>query len=252
MISQPLFVVEGLAKRFGEFVVTDKVSLDLCGGEVHALIGPNGAGKSTLVHLLSGLVTTDSGRIQLAGQDLTHMPPHRRVRHGLGRCFQITSIFRSSSVRENLRLALQCRRTSSFRFFNDRNAVAGLAERVDELASRLGLTRELDRIAGTLTHASQRRLDLALALASEPKVLLLDEPMAGLGPDESAELVDLIQGLRSHAGILLIEHDMDAVFKLADRISVLVQGRIFASGPPKRIRENADVQAVYLGAKEHS
>ena len=242
-----LFTAEGLVKRFGGLLATDHVDLAVETGEIHALIGPNGAGKSTLVNLISGLLPADAGRIVLDGVELTALAPHARTRAGLARCFQITSVFRNDSVRDNLLLAVQAQAGSSFRCLSRRDAEHALQERAEALAQRVGLTEGLERNAGTLAHGLQKRLDLALALAARPKLLLLDEPMAGMGHDESLRVVELIQRLRQNMAILLIEHDMDAVFKLADRITVLVYGKVLACGSAQEIRSNADVQAVYLG-----
>ncbi len=244
-----LFQVQGLVKRFGGLLATDHVSLTVEPGEIHALIGPNGAGKTTLVHQISGLLAPDAGRIVLDGQDLTHLPMHRRVALGLSRCFQVTRIFLNQSVRDNLLLAVQAHSGSSFRFLQPRSSAHGLYERADQLAERVGLQHNLNGLAGALPHGAQRTLDVALALAATPKLLLLDEPMAGMGPDESLQMVELIETLRRDMAVLLIEHDMDAVFRLADRISVLVYGRVLTSGTPDAIRNNAEVQAVYLGTE---
>ena len=244
-----LFRAEGLVKRFGGLLATDHVDLAVEAGEIHALIGPNGAGKSTLVNLISGLLPADAGRIVLDGVDLTALAPHARTRAGLARCFQITSVFRNDSVRDNLLLAVQAQAGSSFRCLSRRDAEHALQERAEALAQRVGLTEGLERNAGTLAHGLQKRLDLALALAARPKLLLLDEPMAGMGPEDSQQMVDLIRSLRSETAILLIEHDMDAVFQLADRISVLVYGKVLTSGDAAHVKGHAEVQAVYLGTE---
>ena len=244
-----LFRAEGLVKRFGGLLATDHVDLAVEAGEIHALIGPNGAGKSTLVNLISGLLPADAGRIVLDGVDLTALAPHARTRAGLARCFQITSVFRNDSVRDNLLLAVQAQAGSSFRCLSRRDAEHALQERAEALAQRTGLTEVLERNAGTLPHGVQKRLDLALALAVRPKLLLLDEPMAGMGPEDSQQMVDLIRSLRSETAILLIEHDMDAVFQLADRISVLVYGKVLTSGDAAHVKGHAEVQAVYLGTE---
>ena len=244
-----LFRAEGLVKRFGGLLATDHVDLAVEAGEIHALIGPNGAGKSTLVNLISGLLPADAGRIVLDGVDLTALAPHERTRAGLARCFQITSVFRNDSVRDNLLLAVQAQAGSSFRCLSRRDAEHALQERAEALAQRAGLAEVLERNAGTLPHGLQKRLDLALALAARPKLLLLDEPMAGMGPEDSQQMVDLIRSLRSETAILLIEHDMDAVFQLADRISVLVYGKVLTSGDAAHVKGHAEVQAVYLGTE---
>lgn len=243
-----LFSATGLVKQFRGLRATDQVSLDVAAGEVHALIGPNGAGKSTLVNLISGMIPADAGRIVLDGVDLAGLSAHQRVRAGLSRCFQVTNLFREASVRDNLRLAVQSHLGSSFGLWGRRDAEDEINGRAEALAAQVGLASALDRVAGSLPHGAQRQLDIALALAARPRLLLLDEPMAGMGPDESVRVVELIQGLRQHMAILLIEHDMDAVFKLADRISVLVYGRVLASGGVDAIRTNPEVQAVYLGS----
>ena len=244
-----LFRAEGLVKRFGGLLATDHVDLAVERGEIHALIGPNGAGKSTLVNLISGLLAADAGRIVLDGVDLTALAPHQRSRHGLARCFQITSVFRNDSVRDNLMLAVQAQSGSSFRCLARRDAEHALLQRAEVLAQRVGLTEMLDRNAGTLPHGVQKRLDVALALASRPRLLLLDEPMAGMGPEDSAQMVALIRSLASETAILLIEHDMDAVFELADRISVLVYGKVLTSGDAAHVRGHPEVQSVYLGTE---
>ena len=244
-----LFSAQGLVKRFGGLLATDHVDLAVEGGEIHALIGPNGAGKSTLVNLISGLLPADAGRIVLDGTELTTLAPHARSRHGLARCFQITSVFRNDSVRDNLVLAVQAHAGSSFRCLARRDAEHALQQRAEALAQRVGLTEVLERNAGTLAHGVQKRLDVALALASQPKLLLLDEPMAGMGPEDSQQMVTLIRSLRSEMAILLIEHDMDAVFQLADRISVLVYGKVLTSGDAAHVKAHPEVQSVYLGTE---
>lgn len=247
-----LFVAEGLVKRFGGLLATDHVDLTVAPGEIHALIGPNGAGKSTLVNLISGLLPADAGRIVLDGVDLTALAPHQRVRHGLARCFQITSVFRNDSVRDNLLLAVQAQAGSSFHCLRRREAETALMDGALTLADKVGLAEVLDRPAGTLPHGMQKRLDVALALAARPKLLLLDEPMAGMGPEDSLQMVALIDRLRRDAAILLIEHDMDAVFQLADRISVLVYGRVLTSGDAAHVKGHPEVQSVYLGTEVHA
>lgn len=245
-----LLSIENLVKRFGALTATDHVSLQVEQGEIHALIGPNGAGKSTLVHLISGLLPADGGSLKLDGQELIHLAPHQRVAAGLSRCFQITSIFPKLSVAENLLLAVQAHHSNSFRWFKVRDKDAVLKARAWQLAQRVQLQDSWNTIAGTLPHGAQRKLDVALAIAATPKLLLLDEPMAGMGPAESEEMVELIQQLRKDMAILLIEHDMDAVFQLADRITVLVYGKVFAQGSSEQIQHDPRVQAVYLGQED--
>jgi ABC-type branched-subunit amino acid transport system ATPase component len=246
--STPALQASGLVRRFGALVATDQVSLALMPGEIHAVIGPNGAGKSTLIHLLSGTLPADAGALLLNGTDITRMPPHRRVAAGLSRSYQITNVFKRLSVLDNLLLAVQARDGGSFRFWRPRAAERHLYEAAQALARECGMdTAALARVAGTLPHGEQRKLEFALALASRPTVLLLDEPMAGMGPDETARLADLIESMRGRAAMLLVEHDMDAVFRLADRISVLVYGRVIATGTPEQIRNDPAVRQAYLG-----
>ena len=245
-----LLSIQNLVKRFGALTATDHVSLQVEQGEIHALIGPNGAGKSTLVHLISGLLPADGGSLKLDGQELIHLAPHQRVAAGLSRCFQITSIFPKLSVAENLLLAVQAHHSNSFRWFKVRDKDAALQAKAWELAHRVQLESQWNTVAGTLPHGAQRKLDVALAIAATPKLLLLDEPMAGMGPAESEEMVALIQQLRKDMAILLIEHDMDAVFQLADRITVLVYGKVFAQGTSEQIQNDPRVQAVYLGQED--
>lgn len=248
-----LLSIQNLVKRFGALTATDHVSLAVEKGEIHALIGPNGAGKSTLVHLISGLLPADGGSLKLDGQELIHLAPHQRVAAGLSRCFQITSIFGQLTVAENLLLAVQAHHSNSFRWFKVRDKDAELKAKAWELAQRVQLQANWADTAGSLPHGAQRKLDVALALAANPKLLLLDEPLAGMGPEESAEMTALIAQLRTrHPGmaILLIEHDMHAVFQLADRITVLVYGKVFAQGSSEQIQNDARVQAVYLGQED--
>lgn len=245
-----LLSIQNLVKRFGALTATDHVSLQVEQGEIHALIGPNGAGKSTLVHLISGLLPADGGSLKLDGQELIHLAPHQRVAAGLSRCFQITSIFPKLSVAENLLLAVQAHHSNSFRWFKVRDKDAALQAKAWELAHRVQLESQWNTVAGTLPHGAQRKLDVALAIAATPKLLLLDEPMAGMGPAESEEMVELIQQLRKDMAILLIEHDMDAVFQLADRITVLVYGKVFVQGTSEQIQHDPRVQAVYLGQED--
>ena len=249
-----LFRIEGLVKRFGGLLATDHVDLTVERGEVHALIGPNGAGKTTLVNLITGLLKADAGRILLDEKDITGLQDHQRVRAGMSRCFQVTRVFVKETVHDNLMLAAQAHAGSSLRFMAPRANERALVDRAVALAERVGLTAERGRIAGTLPHGAQRALDVALALAADPKLLLLDEPMAGMGPDESARMVSLIESLRADMAILLIEHDMDAVFRLATRLTVLVQGKVLMTGTADEVRGHPDVQAVYLGtdAEGHS
>lgn len=251
--SAPSQVLEAhaLTKRYGALVACDQVSLSLSRGEIHALIGPNGAGKSTLIHLLSGSVRADSGRLALDGHDVTRAGLHQRVEAGLSRSYQITNIFKQFSVFENLLLAVQARSGSSFSFWRPRAQDKALAESAQRLAEDCAIAPEVWSVAaGTLPHGEQRKLEFALALASKPSVLLLDEPMAGMGPDETLKLTELIASMRGRTTMLLVEHDMQAVFRLADRISVLVYGRLIATGSPEDIRQHAGVREAYLGEEQ--
>jgi len=246
-VTEPILATDALVKRFGALVATDRVSLAVAPGEVHALIGPNGAGKTTLIGQLMGDIKPQSGRVLFAGRDITGMPTHRRAQLGLARSFQITSIFHDMSARDNVALAVQIHRGHSFRFWRDARKDQGLRRAAEALLSLVGLAGRAERIAGDLSHGEHRQLEIAMALASEPRVLLLDEPMAGMGPEESNRLVALLRDLKTRLTILLVEHDMAAVFALADRITVLVYGRAIATGTPAEIRANAAVRTAYLG-----
>ena len=239
--------LSGVSKRFGGVVATDGVTLDVKPGEVHALIGPNGAGKTTLVAQIAGDLASDGGTIVFEGRDVTREPQHERVRAGLARSYQITSLFGRFSVLDNLALAVQARSGSSFSFWRPVAAESALADEARAIAAEIGLSAREAAAAGTLAHGEQRALEVGLALATRPKLVLLDEPMAGMGPEESRAMIALIERVRSRAAVLLVEHDMDAVFRLADRISVLVSGRVIASGAPEAIREHPEVRKAYLG-----
>ncbi len=250
-MTEALFRTHGLRKSFQGLLATDDVSIDVMPGEIHALIGPNGAGKSTLVNLISGYLVPDSGTMELSGRRIEKVEPHLRVYAGMSRCFQVSSIFPALSVIENLRLAVQAHSLRPLRPWGSRRRRdAELNGRAAELAAWVGLEGRLDQMAGSLPHGAQRQLDVALALAARPKLLLLDGPMAGMGPDESERMMGLIEKLREDMAILLIEHDMEAVFKLANRITVLVNGRVLASGDTASIRNDSQVRAVYLGKEE--
>ena len=246
----PMLQVSHLAKRFEGIVATDDLVLNVEAGELHAVIGPNGAGKTTLILQLSGQLTPDSGRVVFAGTDITAMPMYRRSALGLARSFQITSLFLDLSVLDNVVLAVQAHAGHSFHFWRDARREPQLREPARALLARVGLDQRADRAASLLSHGEHRQLELAMALAGQPRMLLLDEPMAGLGPEESARMVEMLRALKREHTILLVEHDMEAVFALADRITVLVYGRVIATGVPEDIRANAQVREAYLGEQE--
>ena len=244
-----------LTKRFGGLAAVNDVSLDLSRDEIHAVIGPNGAGKSTLTHLLSGDLPPTSGQIQLGTQDVTGWSADRISHHGLGRSFQKTNIFSPLSVWENIRLAAQSRSTPSpgnpLGWWLRADAHASVNQRAERALQLARLTARRDTVAGLMSHGEQRQLEIAMCLATQPEVLLLDEPLAGMGVAEAERMVELLLTLKPHHAMLLVEHDMDAVFSLADRLSVMVNGVVIASGTPDEIRNDATVQAAYLG-EEHA
>ena len=242
-----MLVLRNVAKRFGGVVATDNVSLEVAQAEVHALIGPNGAGKTTLIGQISGSLSTDAGAIIFDGAEVTRARQHERVKAGLARSYQITSIFKRFSVLENLALAVQARSGSSFSFWRPVAAEAALFDEARSLAEQIGLATRIEDTAGNLAHGEQRALEVGLALATRPKLVLLDEPMAGMGPEESQRIIALIGRIRASVTVLLVEHDMDAVFRLADRITVLVNGRVIATGTPEAIRSDPEVRRAYLG-----
>jgi branched-chain amino acid transport system ATP-binding protein len=246
-MAEPLLQVRGLRKRFGGLVATDGVDLDVAAGETVAVIGPNGAGKTTLLAQLSGDLAPEAGSIRFAGADVTALPAPARSRLGLARSFQITSIFREFSALDNVALAVQAHAGHSFRFWRPARAEAALREPARAILAQVGLGARGDVPAGTLAHGEQRQLEIAMALATRPTLLLLDEPVAGMGLDESARMVQLLRTLRGRHTIVLVEHDMDVVFALADRISVMVDGRVIATGAPEAIRANPEVRRAYLG-----
>jgi len=239
--------LKSVSKRFGGIVATDDVTLDVRRGEMHALIGPNGAGKTTLIGQISGNLGSDSGAIVFEGTDITHAAQHERVRAGLARSYQITSLFKRFTVLDNLALAVQARGGSSFSFWRPVSAEARLFDEARAIAGEIGLAGRETAVAMTLAHGEQRALEVGLALATRPRLVLLDEPMAGMGPEESESMIALLERIRARITVLLVEHDMDAVFRLADRISVLVSGRVIASGEPAAIRAHPEVRKAYLG-----
>jgi branched-chain amino acid transport system ATP-binding protein len=246
-VAEPLLRVETLVRRFGGVLATDNLSLEVASGELHAIIGPNGAGKTTLISQLTGQLLPNSGRIGFAGRDITRLPAWRRSALGLARSFQITSLLPDFSAIDNVALAAQAHDGHSFRFWGNARKETRLRQAALAALGRVGLEARADTLVSRLSHGEQRELELAVALATRPQLLLLDEPMAGLGVTESARMVKLLQELRREVTILLVEHDMEAVFALADRITVLVYGRVIASDVPASIRGNDEVKRAYLG-----
>ena len=239
--------VTQLQKSYGGLQATDNVDLDVQAGEIHAVIGPNGAGKTTLLAQLAGEVYPDAGHIEFLGRDITRLPPYRRARRGLARSFQITSVFQAMTLLENVMLAVQAHAGHSYRFWRPVASDRRLLEPARQALERVGLGPRADTLCAAVSHGEHRQLEIAMALAGDPKLLLLDEPMAGMGTEESARMVELLRKLKASKTLLLIEHDMDAVFALADRISVLVYGRVIATGPPEQIRNDPHVRRAYLG-----
>jgi branched-chain amino acid transport system ATP-binding protein len=246
-VAEPLLEITGLVKRFGGLIAANDVMLSVEPGRVHALIGPNGAGKTTLIQLISGGLSVDAGTIRLNGVDITGASMHARVRRGLARSYQITNIFRNLTVLDNVALAVQARSGSSFTFFRPVIRERKLFDEAHALLHDLGLGERAAVLAQSLSHGEQRQLEVALALATQPHLLLLDEPMAGMGPEELQKMVQLLLKLKGKVTLLLVEHDMDTVFRLADRISVLVYGRIIVTGTPDEIRAHPEVRKAYLG-----
>ena len=247
MTTAPLLDVRGLTKRFGGLVATDKVDLQVRRGEIHALIGPNGAGKTTLVAQLAGQLASDQGRIVFDGVDITHWAAHKRAQRGLVRSFQITRLFKSASVLDNVALAVQAVTGSSLGAWRAVRHERTLFDRAREVLAAVGLEDKQGLSISNLSHGERRALEVGMTLAGRPSLVLLDEPMAGLGQQESARMEGLITSIRATCTVLLIEHDVDAVFRLADRVSVLVEGRLIASGVPAQVRNDAGVIAAYLG-----
>ena len=246
-MADRVLIVDDLHKSFGGLVVNDGISLDIGQGELHAVIGPNGAGKTTLINQISGLITPSSGTIMFSGMNLTGMTPDQRARFGLARSFQITSVLPGFSALENVALAVQARSGTSYRFFRRADCDLAINDAANAALAEVGLIERGQTIAAHLSHGEKRALELAIALAMEPKLLLLDEPMAGTGHEESERLIRLLRRLKGRFAMLLVEHDMNAVFALADRISVLTYGRILASGTPDAVRADPMVVNAYLG-----
>jgi branched-chain amino acid transport system ATP-binding protein len=246
-VAEALLEIEGLTKRFGGVVAADEISLMLPEGELHAIIGPNGAGKSTLIGQLTGEVTPDSGRIRFGGQEITNLPVYRRSQLGLARSFQVTTLFPDFTALDNVALSVQARSGHSFRFWSNARTEIVLNERARTALAKVGLAERAATLVADLSHGERRQLEIAMALAGRPRMLLLDEPMAGMGPEESIRLVELLRALKGAITVMLVEHDIDAVFALADRISVLVYGRVIATGDPAAIRSDRAVREAYLG-----
>lgn len=251
-MTKPILNVRGLVKRFGGLVATDNVTLDVRPGEIHALIGPNGAGKTTLISQLVGELRQDAGSIELEGEAIGTLGTAKRIRLGLARTFQITCLLPEYTVLDNVAVAAQIREGHSFRFWGNVRKETALRETARSFLVSTGLEHRADELVANLSHGEQKQLELAVALATQPRLLLLDEPMAGLGHTESRQMVELLRGLKSRVSMLLVEHDMDAVFALADRISVLVYGRVIATGTVDEIRDNAEVRTAYLGEGEEA
>jgi len=246
-MAEPLLAIRGLTKSFGGLRATDGVDLDVLEGETRAIIGPNGAGKTTLIGQLAGDLRPDAGAIRFAGRDVTRLGTPVRSRLGLARSFQITSIFRNFSALDNVALAVQAHSGHSFRFWRPAHAERALREPARAVLESVGLGARADVLAANLAHGEQRQLEIAMALAAKPRLLLLDEPVAGMGLEESQRMVRFLGAFKGRVTIVLVEHDMDVVFSLADRISVMVYGRIIATGTPEEVRGNEQVRKAYLG-----
>jgi branched-chain amino acid transport system ATP-binding protein len=246
-VTTPILSIEGLSKTFGGVKASDHISLNVMGGECHALIGPNGAGKTTLITLLSGLLAPDSGTVHFQGRDITYLPAHKRSLIGIARSFQITTVLLSMSALDNVALAVQARDGHSFRFWAPARSDRSLREPAMSMLEQVGLGDRAHEIAAALSHGERRQLEIAMALALRADLLLLDEPTAGMGLEEAGQIIETLRRLKDNKTMLLIEHDMDAVFALADRISVLVYGRVIATGTPEEIRADESVRRAYLG-----
>jgi branched-chain amino acid transport system ATP-binding protein len=249
MPGEVLLRAHAVTRRFGGLTAVDRVSLDLARGEVHALIGTNGAGKSTLVNVLAGELAASSGRVEMLGRDVTRWTQPRRSRAGLGRSYQRTTIFPRFTVLENCRLAAQARHPRPLALWDSASRCEKSGAQARDAMAKAGLAPLAGRIAGGLSYGQKRQLEIAMCLATGPQILLLDEPLAGMGPEETGRMLDLLASLKAGHAILLVEHDMDAVFRIAERITVMVDGEVLASGAPQAVRENAEVQAAYLGSE---
>ena len=251
-MAESLLRIDGLNRRFGGVIASDAITLDIPRGEFHAIIGPNGAGKTTLIGLLAGEIAPQGGTIRFDGADITRLPVHRRSRLGIARSFQITSLFREFTALDNVALAVQAHAGHSFCFWQEARRDDFLRGPAAAALARVGLSGRADTRVDKLSHGEHRQLEIAVALATQPRLLLLDEPMAGMGPDESARMVGILRELKGDITTLLIEHDMETVFALADRITVLVYGRVIASGDPATVRSDAAVREAYLGEQNAS
>ena len=249
-MAEPILRIVGLEKHFGGVVATDNLDFEVAPGEIHAVIGPNGAGKTTLVAQLAGMILPDAGTIRFDGVDITRLSAPARSRLGLARSFQITSVFKQFTALENVALSIQAHEGHSFRFWRPTRTDPRLTGPARDMLARVGLGARADVVSANLAHGEQRQLEIAMALATGPKLLLLDEPTAGMGSEDSQRMTEFLASLKGDYSILLIEHDMDAVFALADRITVLVYGRAIATGAPDAIRNNDEVRAAYLGEEE--
>jgi branched-chain amino acid transport system ATP-binding protein len=249
-MNDVLLAARGLTKRFGGLAAVNDVTLDLWRERIHAVIGPNGAGKSTLTNLLSGDLAPTSGSVTLAGRDVTGWNPERISRAGLGRSYQKTNIFLPFTVWENIRLAAQSRTPNALRWLTRASGLATANERAERALELAGLQQRRNQVAGSASHGEQRQLEIAMTLATDPQVMLLDEPLAGMGTAEAERMVELLLRLKAQHAMLLVEHDMDAVFALADHLTVMVNGQVIASGTPAQVRADPTVQAAYLGVDE--
>lgn len=248
MSGPEILRTEALGRRFGGLAAVSDVSLSIATGEVHAIIGPNGAGKTTLLNLLSGELTPTAGRIYFEGRDITRSSPDQRSRIGIGRSFQHSSVFEGFTTGENVRLAAQSRQPTSMQFLRDAWQLEAVNQRARAAIEAIDL-RSVDALAGEISHGEQRQLEIAMILATAPRLMLLDEPTSGMGKSETQELIATLQKLRARHTIVLVEHDMDLVFTLADRITVLVYGKVIATGTPTQVRADEKVRAAYLGGK---
>ena len=242
-----ILVTEGLSRRFGGLMAVNDVAIELVTGKLHAVLGPNGAGKTTLINLLSGELAASAGKVRYKGEDITRLPPDRRSRIGIGRSFQKTNIFANFTAFENCRLAAQSRIPRALHFASDVIAFPAVRAAAQRALDAAGLATRGDHVASTLSHGEQRQLEIAMVLATAPEVLLLDEPLAGMGAEEAARMVDLLKKITRDHALLLVEHDMDAVFAVADRITVMVNGQVLESGTPEEIRASPAVRQAYLG-----